>query len=137
MVDQAIFLRRLDALRAYLDSVKTFQRTARDEFAREPAIHHLAERYLHLMMEAVLDLGNHYLADKDLGPADSNREVFDLLAHAGEIDPDLAVALGQWAGFRNILVHDYLRIDHGMAWDAIQRDLGSIERFCAWAASKV
>lgn len=137
MVDTEIFLRRLDALRGYLSKVRAFQSTARDEFVREDAMHDLAERYVHLMMESVLDLGNHYLADGGLGVAESNREVFDLLEQAGEVPAGLSDALRKWAGFRNILVHDYLRIDHGLAWDAIQRDLGDIEAFYAWAVAKL
>ena len=136
MVDQEIFLQRLEALRGYLHKVRAFQATRRDDFIREETVHDLAERYLHLMMECVLDLGNHYVADGDLGIPETNREVFDLLENAGELSPALADALRQWAGFRNILVHAYLRIDHGLAWDAITKDLGDIEAFYAWAIGK-
>ena len=94
-------------------------------------------RYLHLMMECVLDLGNHYVADRDLGIPETNREVFALLEKAGELSLALTDTLRKWAGFRNILMHDYLRIDHGLAWDAICRDLGDIEAFYAWAVAKL
>ena len=137
MVDQEIFLRRLEALRDYLNKVRAFQATRRDDFIREEPVHDLAERYLHLMMECVLDLGNHYVAERELGIPETNREVFDLLEQTGELNPALTDALRKWAGFRNILVHDYLRIDHGLAWDAISRDLGDIEAFYAWAVAKI
>lgn len=32
-------------------------------------------------------------------------------------------------GFRNVLVHLYLDIDHGRSHDAIREDLGDLERF--------
>ena len=136
MVDQEIFLRRLEALRDYLQKVRAFRATRRDDFIREETVHDLAERYLHLMMECVLDLGNHFVADGDLGIPETNREVFDLLEKAEELSPALSDALRKWAGFRNILVHDYLRIDHGLAWEAICKDLGDIEAFYAWALGK-
>ncbi len=136
MVDQEIFLRRLEALRDYLRKVRAFQATRRDDFIREETVHDLAERYLHLMMECVLDLGNHFVADGDLGIPETNREVFDILEKAGELNPTLADSLRKWAGFRNILVHDYLRIDHGLAWDAITKDVTDIEAFYAWAIGK-
>jgi uncharacterized protein YutE (UPF0331/DUF86 family) len=40
-----------------------------------------------------------------------------------------------WAGFRNVLVHGYVDIDHGISYDAIQRDLGDLRAFAAVAAS--
>jgi len=116
--------------------VRAFQAIGRDDFIREEPVHDLAERYLHLMMECVLDLGNHYVAERDLGIPETNREIFDLLEESGELAPTLADSLRKWAGFRNILVHAYLRIDHGLAWDAITKDLGEIEAFYTWAAGK-
>ena len=136
-MDREIFLSRLEALRGYLDKVRSFRQVGREEFVRQAVVHDLAERYLHLMMECVIDLGNHYLADRDLGIAETNREVFELLAKAGEIPPDLAAALRQWAGFRNVLVHEYLRIDHGIAWQAVQNDLVAIDRLFQWATGKL
>jgi uncharacterized protein YutE (UPF0331/DUF86 family) len=34
-------------------------------------------------------------------------------------------------GFRNVLVHFYMDIDHGRSYDAIQEDLGDFEEFAA------
>jgi uncharacterized protein YutE (UPF0331/DUF86 family) len=50
------------------------------------------------------------------------------------IPQDLARRLQGWAGFRNILVHAYLDIDHGLAWDAIANDLGDLRELAAIAA---
>jgi len=49
------------------------------------------------------------------------------------MERELAQKLASWAGFRNILVHEYLAIDHGLSWDAIQTDLGDLEAFHRWA----
>ena len=121
----------------YLAKVKAFQKTARDEFVATAALHDLAERYLHLMMECVLDLSNHSIASEHLGTPDTYRDTFALLRDAGRMEPGLADKLSSWAGFRNILVHEYLAIDHGLAWDAIRKDLTDIEAFYDWAVSKL
>ena len=44
------------------------------------------------------------------------------------IDEQLGRRLQSWAGMRNVLVHLYLDIDHGMTWDAIRNDLGDLRR---------
>ena len=53
------------------------------------------------------------------------------------MDPDLSQRLQGWAGFRNVLVHDYLTLDHRLAYRAIQHDLGDLEALRRWALSKI
>jgi uncharacterized protein YutE (UPF0331/DUF86 family) len=137
MVDREIFSRRLDALHGYLHKLAAFRNVELEEFVREPALHDLAERYLHLVVEAALDLGNHWIADRALATPDTNRDTFTVLEGAGEIPPDLAHRLRGWAGFRNILVHQYLEIDHAIAYHAITSELGDLEQLASWAADKL
>ena len=133
MVDREIFSRRLATLRGYLEKLRAFQPTSEAEFLRSPAIHDLAERYLHLAMECVLDIGNHFIAEERLLTPETNQDTFTRLEQAGAIPQELAARLRSWAGFRNILVHQYLDIDHGIAWHAIQTELGDLEAFARWA----
>jgi uncharacterized protein YutE (UPF0331/DUF86 family) len=137
MVDREIFSRRLEALHGYLSKLRAFRHVAEAEFVAEPALHDLAERYLHLAVEACLDLANHWIADRSLPTPDANRDTFTVLERAGELPADLAERLRGWAGFRNILVHEYLRIDHAIAYRAIRDELGDLERLAAWAAGKL
>lgn len=137
MVDPEIFSRRLGALRGYLAKLRTFREIAEAEFIGNDALHDLAERYLHMAVEACLDLANHWIADRGLPTPDANRDSFTILENAGELAPDLADRLRGWAGFRNILVHEYLDIDHGIAYRAIQDELGDLEALAMWAAGKL
>ncbi len=137
MVDREIFSRRLEALHGYLGKLKAFLEADEEEFVREPALHDLAERYLHLAVEACLDLANHWISDKALPTPDANRDTFSILERAGELSPEMADKLRGWAGFRNVLVHEYLEIDHSIAYRAIQHELIDLESFAVWAAEKL
>jgi uncharacterized protein YutE (UPF0331/DUF86 family) len=120
-----------------LRKLAAFREVAQAEFVEEPALHHLAERYLHLAVEATLDLGNHWIADRGLPTPDANRDTFTVLEKAGELSPDLAERLRGWAGFRNILVHEYMQIDHAISYRAIQNELGDLDSFASWAREKL
>lgn len=124
-------------LRGYLEKVRAFQAVPEEEFVASPAIHDLAERYLHLAMERVLDLGAHFIADRGLRSPVTNQGTFTLLERAGAIGPDLAGRLRSWAGLRNILVHQYLDIDHRVAWHAVRDEIGDLEAFAGWAAAQL
>lgn len=127
MVDRAVLSSRLSALEEYLAALRPFRTRSREEFVREPALHHLAERYLHLACEAVGDIANHLIAESGFREPETYRDAVEVLAEEGVIDRDLAARLAEWMGFRNVLVHLYSKIDHGRSYDAISRDLGDLE----------
>jgi uncharacterized protein YutE (UPF0331/DUF86 family) len=137
VVDADVLRRRLDALAGYLTRLERFARHAAKAFVADPDVHHLAERYLHLAMESVLDIANHLISDAGLEAPETYRDAFAILARAGILDPELARRLQLWAGFRNVLVHAYLAIDHGFAWDAIAHDLGDLRAFAVIAAGRL
>ena len=89
----------------------------------------------HLAMECVLDLGNHFIADAGLPTPETNQDTFSRLEQAGAIPANLAGHLRSWAGFRNILVHQYRDIDHHIAWKAIHEELDDLESFARWAVA--
>ena len=76
-----------------------------------------------------IDIANHWIADHGLRTPGSNRDSFTVLEEAGEIEAGLAERLRGWAGFRNILVHGYVDIDHRIAYAAIHEELGDLAAF--------
>jgi uncharacterized protein YutE (UPF0331/DUF86 family) len=70
-----------------------------------------AERGLQLGAETIFDIGNHILsAHFGVTPKDYE-DIIAQLAAQGVIDEPLRNRLKGLGGFRNVLVHDYLRID--------------------------
>ena len=137
MVDTETFSRRLDALAGYLDRLRSLGEAPEPDYLAEPGIHDLAARYLHLAVEASIDLANHWIADRGLRTPDSNRDSFAVLEEAGELDAALAERMRGWAGFRNVLVHDYITIDHHIAYTAIRDELDDLMQFRTWALGKL
>ncbi len=129
MVDHETLARRLRALEDYENKLANFASFSEEEFLREDPLHDLAERYLHLAVECMIDMGNHILSESSCASPDSYREVFAELAKQGLIAPDLAARLQGWASFRNVLAHLYLDIDHRISWRAIRSELGDLAEF--------
>jgi uncharacterized protein YutE (UPF0331/DUF86 family) len=89
-------------------------RRARDEYAKGPESfatdftrQDAAILNIQRACEAALDMGQHLIRRDRLGAPQSARDIFDLLATAGRISPDLAERLKKMVGFRNLAVHDY------------------------------
>jgi uncharacterized protein YutE (UPF0331/DUF86 family) len=86
---------------------------------------------------AALDIANHLIADAELESPETYRDAFAILGRHGVIAIELSKRMQLWAGFRNILVHAYLTIDHAIAWDAIVNDLDELRQLAAIASSKL
>ena len=69
------------------------------------------ERGLQLGAEIVLDVGNHVLSAHFGVSAEDHEDVIAQLERCGVISHELRERLKGLGGFRNILVHDYLRLD--------------------------
>ena len=102
---------RLEELRA-LDA-GTLGRSFRDAWA--------VERGLQLGAEILFDIGNHILSAHFGVSATDYEDIVAQLGSHGVIDPSLREELKGLGGFRNVLVHGYLRIDPAKVWAALQR----------------
>lgn len=102
MVKREIVLVRISKLDEYINFLDKIKRYSKDEYINDPLIYGSTERFLHLAIECVLDIGNHIIADMRYRKPDSNREIFEILCENKIIDSNLKVSLCNMAGFRNI-----------------------------------
>jgi len=122
-----VIRRRLNRLDEYLAILHELQRYGEREFRSDPEHYGSAERFLHLAIETTIDLGNHLIADQELGIVDQYSDVPRLLLQAGLIDEPLAKVWTRMIGFRNVLVHEYVEIDRGIVYHVLQHRLEDIE----------
>jgi uncharacterized protein YutE (UPF0331/DUF86 family) len=132
LVNKNVLSARLERLRKYLSILASIQEFDCDRFIQDPFIHGTAERNLHLAIECLLDIGNHIIADLGYTKPESYADIFLILSQNKVIPPQLYKKLDGMAAFRNVLVHDYLRLDrkrvHQMIKDKTQylEELGSV-----------
>jgi len=123
MVKPEIIRKRLNKLDEYLEILRSLQQYSRDVFLSDPEHYGSAERFLHLSIEAALDMGNHLIADERLGVVDWYSDIPRILAEKGYINPEMKEKWIRMIGFRNTLVHDYIDIDRSIVYDVLQNGL--------------
>jgi uncharacterized protein YutE (UPF0331/DUF86 family) len=99
-----------------------------DDFTSDPERYGSAERFLHLSIEAILDMGNHVIAESDLGIVNWYSDIPAILKRNGYINSHMEKEWLQMIGFRNTLVHDYLEIDRRIVYDVLQNHLEDFEK---------
>ncbi len=105
-----------DAVQARLlrleEVISELERLRDAELASETLGHQWAiERGLHLGAEILLDIGNHVLSAGFGVAADGYEDIIQRLGERLVLSTELHQRLAGLGGFRNLLVHDYLRLD--------------------------
>src|SRR5687768_8409898 len=88
-----------------------------------------AAHTLQLAIQSALDVALHIVSDERLSEPRTNRELFTLLEDNGWIESPLAQRLRNMAGFRNILVHGYQKLDLSILVDALRNRLPDLISF--------
>ena len=73
-------------------------------------------------------MGNHVIADSDLGIVNWYSDIPAILEKNGYIDSHLRKEWLQMIGFRNTLVHDYVEIDRRIVYDVLQNHIEDFEK---------
>lgn len=129
MLKREIVISRINKLNEYTDILKSAGKYSKETYVSDPFIYGAAERFLHLSIECILDIGNHVIADMRYRKPENNKDIFLVLYENKVIGEKLKNNLFNMAGFRNILVHDYMKLDKGLVYDIINNNLKDIEDF--------
>jgi len=130
LVDRFVVDARIAKIREYVALLrKIYRQNEEKTLLKDPLVYGNAERYLQLAIQCVLDISNHIVADLRLNLPADNRELFEMLAEHKVLSKSLSARLTSMAGFRNILVHEYLEIDRKRVFGALKNDLGDFEKF--------
>jgi len=129
VVDKDLILRKLADLDQYLGQVSEYQDISAEQYQQEWKTQRIVERTLQLAIEVCLDIANHIIADRRLRVPATYAEVFAVIAEAGLLDQTERDAMVRMSGFRNLIVHEYARIDPAMVVRVLREHLGDFVRF--------
>jgi uncharacterized protein YutE (UPF0331/DUF86 family) len=121
----------LSELSERLARLEPLRTKSRSEFARDPYLRDIVERNLELAAQCVIDLSHRIIA---LTGAPKPQDYYGAILQMGElgvVPPEFARRLAPLAGLRNVLIHEYLKID----WDEVHKNLKNLGEIEAFAES--
>lgn len=129
MIDSTVINSRIGKLRDYLKILKEISQEDEIEFTQNYKIYGLAERYLQLAIECVLDIGNHLISRLEFKKPETYQDIFIILGKNSIIPEEFSEKVAKMAGFRNILVHGYLDLDESIVYNHLKEDLKDFEDY--------
>ena len=128
MVDRDRVLAKLDEVDGYLDELRAVTPRDLEEYARIEK-KRSCERLLQLAVEATIDACAMLVTGLRLGLPGEENDLFEKLARQGVISGGMTETLRRMKGMRNLLVHEYGRIDDALVFEAVRDRLADFGTF--------
>ena len=126
--DPQVVQRHLAALREALANLQRHSTRTAADLAANSDLRWVVERGLELCAQNVLDIATHIAASSGLDAPDYASAI-DRLGELAVLPPEFAARLRPIAGFRNVLVHGYLKVDLAVLEGALRERLPELEQF--------
>lgn len=130
IVSQKI-LEKFQKLDEYLNNLKILRKEIKNEgeFIKDFRAYGAVERYLQLSCQAALDIIDLVIIEENFQKPEDRHEAISILFNQKIVSDNLAQKLQNIAGFRNILVHEYGKIDRKKVYKILKERLGDLEEF--------
>ena len=125
---------KLKILEEYTIILRGYQRHDVEDLILDHTLRGAVERYIEVALECMIDIGEMIISKEKLKRPDTYREVFLLLGEHAILPDDFAKDLALAAGFRNVLVHMYAKIDVERLHYYLENSLDDMERFGEYIA---
>ena len=129
MVDKPLILRKLTELDEYLKQMKEFSSVTLEEYSRDWKVQRIVERTLQMMIETCADIANHIIADRGYRTPDNYGDTFRVLHENGVFKNDLFEIMLKMARFRNIVVHQYDKVDEAIVIGILRNNLNNFTAY--------
>ena len=120
---------KLQALDEYLGYLTELQKIEQRAFLKDYRIYGLAEHYLHLSIEALLDVSKLIIIAYGFTRPEEPRDTLRVLGERKVISEKLFDKLVGIGGFRNVLIHEYEKVDKALVFSYLHKNLGQFKEF--------
>jgi len=128
VIDRDRLLAKLDELDGYLAELRSIAPERFEEYLRVEK-KRACERLVPVLVEALIDACALLVAGLRLGLPGDEDDLFKKLVRRGLISNAMADSLRRMKGLRNLLVHEYGRINDQIVFETIRQRLGDFDTF--------
>lgn len=120
---------KLELLEEYITILKDLQQYSLEEIEKNYVLRGAVERYLQVSLESMLDIGEIIISEEKIKRPESYKEIFHTLGEIGVLPDTFARKIEPAAGFRNVLVHMYAKVELDRLYENLQNGVEDMELF--------
>lgn len=100
-----------------------------ESYANDVRLRRAVERSLQVAVEACLDIARRIIAIEGFRYPENNQDAFRVLVEEKIVPAHLLDTLLEMARFRNLIVHDYAKIDDARVYGILKQRLGDFDAY--------
>jgi len=120
--------RRLDELAERLARLRPLCEKPQSEFEGDPYLRDIVERNLEVAAQCCIDISHRIISLEHSRKPTDYQDAILCMGELGVLPSDFAHRLAPLAGFRNILVHEYVTVDWNLVYQHLH-ELEDLEQF--------
>jgi uncharacterized protein YutE (UPF0331/DUF86 family) len=136
MVKKDLLLTKMNTLSRHLSRIRQKREVELKDFLSDLDRQESVLFNLHMAIHVCIDLAAHVVSEEELGVAGSTNELFYLIQEKGLLSADLTEKMVRAVGFRNLLVHEYGRLDLEIVYRAAGENLEDLAEFARVIANR-
>lgn len=132
MFNKEIIFQRANMSESSLKKLNKLKELPETTFLTDAQNIALAEHYLRISIDSLVDLANHIIAVKGLGRPGSSKDIVNYLAQAEVIPQEFTKTTLKLIKLRDRLIHLYWEVESPEIYDVVQKELPNISQFLTY-----
>jgi uncharacterized protein YutE (UPF0331/DUF86 family) len=129
LVDHDLILAKSASVKKRLDRINEKRQIEKSLFLEDLDCQEIILFNLQMAIQECVDIASHIISEEGWGVPGSTNEMFYLLEENDYLDRDLTEKMVKCVGFRNILVHEYTRIELDLVHEIAEKDIHDLEHY--------
>lgn len=129
MTDKNLIVAKAGKVEAHLRRIKAKRSVKIKEFLNDLDVQESILFNLQMAVQNCIDIAAHIISDDELGVAGSTSEMFYMLQENGYLTPELTEKMVAAVGFRNLVIHEYGKIDLRRVYQIAHQDVDDLEEY--------
>ena len=129
MVDKDLILAKASSVKRHLRRIEEKRNIDLNIFLKDIDLQESILFNLQMAIQNCIDIAAHIISDEGLGVPGSTNEMFYLLEENGYLDRDITEKMVKAVGFRNLIVHEYEKIELGQVFEIAQEDIKDLNEY--------
>lgn len=129
MVDKLLLGRKLTQIETYLSQIREYSKISVTAYKNDWKIQRIVERTLQILIELCIDIANHLISDKGMRLPTGYADTVKVLAENRIISKNLFKTMEKMAKFRNVVVHQYEKIEPSIVVSILHKNLDDFEKY--------
>ena len=137
MVDKDVMFAKIGSVRKYLKRIENVSNITLQAFLDDINVQDITLFNIQLAVQSCIDIAAHIVSEEDMGIPGSANEMFYFLEESKYINNLLTEKMVKAVGFRNLIVHEYGKLDLKKAYDISQNDINDLDDFLKAVIKKI